>query len=175
MKLTKKNYPIHFAYAEYVARSGDALGDVDPQLADTLLEMVEPGAWLLRRSVTHQPIDMMVDGVLLNFMENPARYTAAADSVVNEILRPIASVNRKAELMSWVYDIDLGPHATDTDVRDAKKYLLKRAMIAASNSRFAYTCIYRRDDLNEEGRDEPSALYRLFTMCAVHALGDHQL
>lgn len=175
MKLTKKNYPIHFDYAEYVARSGDALGDIDPQLADTLLEMVEPGAWLLRRSITHQPIDMMVEGVLTNYIGNPERYTAAADIVVNEILCPIASVNRKAELMSWVYDIDLGPHAADPAVREMKKYLLKLAMIATSNGRFAYTCIYRRDDLNEEGRDEPSALYRLFTMCAVHALGDHQL
>lgn len=175
MNLTRENFPIHFDYAEYVARSGDALGGIDPQLADTLLEMVEPGAWLLRRSITHQPIDMMADGVLLNYMDNPARYTAAADSVVNEIMRPIASVNRKAELISWVYDIDLGSHATDPDVRDAKKYLLKRAMIATSNSSFAFSCISRRGELNEEGRDEPSALYRLYTMCAVHALGDYQL
>lgn len=175
MNLTRENFPIHFDYAEYVARSGDALGDVNPQLADTLSEMVEPGAWLLLRSITHQPIDMMVDGVLLNYMDNPDRYTAAADSVVNEILRPIASINRKAELLSWVYDIDLGTYAADTDVRDAKKYLLKRALIATSNTSFAFSCLSRRGDLHEEDRDEPSPVYRLLTMSAVHALGEYHL
>lgn len=175
MNLTRENFPIHFDYSDYVDEHGDALAYVDTQLADQLSELIKPGADRYPWSVSHHPIDTLVDAVLIDYVSDPARYTAAANTVIDEILRPIAARNRKAELITWVYDIDLGPHATDTAVRDAKKYLLKRALIATSNTSFAFSCISRRGDLNEEDRDEPSALYRLYTMCAVHALGDYQL
>lgn len=175
MNLTRENFPIHFDYSDYVDEHGDALAYVDTQLADQLSELIKPGADRYPWSVSHHPIDTLVDAVLIDYVSDPARYTAAANTVIDEILRPIAARNRKAELITWIYDIDLGSHAEDTNVRDMKMYLLRRAVLAKTNSRFVSACLHQRDQLDEEDRDEPSNVYKLLTMSAVHALGDAHL
>ena len=89
VNLTRENFPIHFDYSDYVDEHGDALAYVDTQLADRY-------PW----SVSHHPIDTLVDAVLIDYVSDPARYTAAANTVIDDILRPIAARNRKAELIS---------------------------------------------------------------------------
>lgn len=175
MHVRKDLFPIHVDYAEYVGNSGRSLNDVDPQLAETISELINPDDNRLPWELYHQRIDSLVDAVLIDYVSDPARYTAAANTVIDEILRPIAARNRKAELITWIYDIDLGSHAEDTNVRDMKMYLLRRAVLAKTNSRFVSACLHQRDQLDEEDRDEPSNVYKLLTMSAVHALGDAHL
>lgn len=175
MHVRKDLFPIHVDYAEYVGNSGRSLNDVDPQLAETISELINPDDNRLPWELYHQRIDSLVETLLLDNSRDPNHYAAATDLVVDKILRPIADRNYKAELATWVYDIDLGSHAEDTNVRDMKMYLLRRAVLAKTNSRFVSACLHQRDQLDEEDRDEPSNVYKLLTMSAVHALGDAHL
>lgn len=175
MHVRKDLYPIHVDYTEYVGNSGRSLNDVDPQLAETISELINPDDKRLPWELYHQRIDSLIETLLLDNSRDPNHYAAATDIVVDKILRPIAGRNYKAELATWVYDIDLSPYADDTDLRDMRTYLLRRALMSLSTISFAFSCLYQIKELNEEDRDEPSNVYKLLTMSAVHALGDAHL